>query len=216
MTANFVTYKKFNNRDSAEKFGQLLQDENIEYSIDNNSVRVDTTLTGNAFGNEFCLKIDKSHFEIVDEILLKKSEEEIETVPDDYYLLSFSDDELIDVITKSDEWSTFDVALSKKLLKEKGKEVTPAQIEEIKNKRLKELAKPEKSQKGYIIAGYILALIGGWISIFIGWHLLTYKKRLPNGNQVYAYNENDRKQGNRIFILGILFLILWSLYWFLK
>lgn len=216
MNQDFITYKKFSNKNSAEIFGKLLEKEKIEYTIDNNSQSLDATLTGNAFGNEFCVKIKKNDFEKVEEILLKESEAEIETVPDDYYLLSFTDDELIDVLSKSDEWSTFDVALSKKLLKEKGKEVTQTEIEAIKNKRLLELAKPEKSQKAYIILGYILAIFGGWLSIFIGWHLLTYKKTLPNGNQVYAYNENDRKQGNKIFIMGIIFLIIWSVYWFLK
>ncbi|WP_291286032.1 hypothetical protein [Flavobacterium sp.] len=216
MTEDFITYKRFNNINSAEEFGQLLKKEKIEYVIENNSLSLDATLTGNAFGNEFCVKIDKSQLKVVDEILLKKGEEDIEEVPNDYYLLSFSDDELIDVITKSDEWNTFDVALSKKLLKEKGKEITPADIEEIKNKRLEQLAKPEKSQKTYIIAGYIFAILGGLLSLFIGWHLLTYKKTLPNGDKVYAYSENDRKQGNRIFILGIVFLIIWLLYCFLK
>ena len=217
MTEDFITYKKFNNKSSADKFGNLLEKEKINYTIENNSISFDVSFSNNSnFGSEFCVKINKSDFEKVDEILLKKSEEDIERIPRDYYLLSFSDEELIDVIAKSDEWSTFDVALSKKLLKEKGKEVTPADIAAIKNKRLQELAKPEKSQKTYIIAGYVFALLGGWLSLFIGWHLLSYKKTLPNGDKVYAYSENDRRQGNRIFYLGILFSALWTAYYFLK
>lgn len=217
MTEDFITYKKFNNKNSADKFGRLLEQEKIKFDIENNSISFDVSFSNNSnFGCEFCVKIKKSDFEKVDEILLKKSEEDIQKIPGDYYLLSFSDDELIDVISKSDEWSTFDVALSKKLLKEKGKEVTPAEIEAIKNKRLEELAKPEKSQKTYIIAGYIFAILGGWLSLFIGWHLLSYKKTLPNGDKVYAYSEIDRRQGNRIFYLACLFSVLWSLYYFLR
>lgn len=216
MIEEFITYKKFNNKNSAEKFGQLLEKEKIEYILENNSLSLDAPLTGNNFGSEFCVKINKSDFKTIDEILEKNAEEEINTIPDDYYLLTFSDEELIDIITKSDEWSTFDVSLAKKMLKEKGKEVTKEEIENIQNKRLLELSTPEKSQNGYIIAGYIFAILGGWLSIFIGWHLLTYKKTLPNGTQVYAYSENDRKQGNRIFIIGITFLVLWLLYFLFK
>lgn len=216
MTEEFITYKKFNNKKSAEKFGQLLENEKIEFTLEDNSVVFDVSFANNNLGSEFCVKISKNYFEKVDEILEKNSEEEVQKVPRDYYLLSFSDDELIDVITKSDEWSAFDVALSKKLLKEKGREVTPQEIEAIKANRLLELSKPEKSQKGYITAGYILAVLGGWLSVFIGWHLLTYKKTLPNGEKVFAYSESDRRQGNRIFILGILFLILWTIFWVLK
>lgn len=216
MTEEYITYKKFNNKNSAEKFRQLLETEKVDYTLENNSLSLDATITGNDFGTEFCVKIKKDDFEKIDEILLKKSEEDIHEIPDNYYLLSFSEEELVDVIAKSDEWSTFDVALAKKMLKEKGKEVTKEEIDSIKNKRLIELAKPEKSQKTYIIAGYILAILGGWLSIFIGWHLLTYKKTLPNGHKVYAYSENDRKEGNRIFILGIIFMVIWSFYFFLK
>lgn len=217
MTEDFATYKKFNNKNSAEKFGNILDEEKIEYMVENNSISFDVSFSNNTnFGSEFCVKIKKSDFDKVDKILIKKSEEDIEKIPSDYYLLSFSDEELIDVVTKSDEWSTFDVTLSKKLLKEKGKEVTDEQIKAFKNKRIEELAKPEKSQKPYIIAGYVLAILGGWLSVFIGWHLLTYKKPLPNGNKVYAYSEHDRKQGNRIFILGILFMILWTIWFFIK
>ncbi|WP_394776632.1 hypothetical protein [Flavobacterium sp.] len=216
MIEEFITYKKFNNKNSAEKFGQLLEKEKIEYILENNSLSLDASLTGNNFGSEFCVKINKSDFKIIDEILEKNAEEDINEISSDYYLLTFSDEELIDIITKSDEWSTFDVSLAKKMLKEKGKEVTKEEIENIQNKRLLELSKPEKSQNGYIIAGYIFAILGGWLSIFIGWHLLTYKKTLPNGTQVYAYSENDRKQGNRIFIIGITFLVLWSLYFLFK
>ena len=86
----------------------------------------------------------------------------------------------------------------------------------IKKQRIIELSKPEEGQNSYIIIGYICAILGGLLGLFIGWHLLTYKKTLPNGSQVYAYSENDRKQGNRIVILGGIFLVLWILYRILK
>jgi hypothetical protein len=45
---------------------------------------------------------------------------------------------------------------------------------------------------------------------------LTFKKTLPNGSRIYAYSDNDRKQGNRILIIGGIFLVIWLLYRFLK
>jgi hypothetical protein len=54
--------------------------------------------------------------------------------------------------------------------------------------------------------------LGGFLGVFIGWHLLTYKKTLPNGNRIYAYSGNDRKQGNRILVLGAIFIAIWVLY----
>ena len=131
-------------------------------------------------------------------------------------MLSFTDEELIDVIEKSDEWNRFDVQLAQKLLKERGNEITTEQINELKKQRIIELSKPEEGQNVYIIIGYVCALLGGLLGIFIGWHLLTYKKTLPNGNRIYAYSDNDRKQGNRILILSGIFIVIWIIYRILK
>lgn len=216
MEEEFITFEKFTNQNSAEKLGEFIKEKNIEYILENNSLSFDPTFANNGFGVEFCIKIKKEDFEKVNELLIEKSEDEIIEIDKDYYLLTFSDNELIEVITKSDEWNKFDVSLAKKLLKERGVDVSNERIEAIKEQRILELSKPEKSQIDYIILGYILAFLGGFLSIFIGWHLLTYKKTLPNGNRIYAYSENDRKQGNRILIIGVVFSVLWLLYYILK
>jgi hypothetical protein len=209
MNEDFITFQRFNDQYSAKQFGKLLSDQNIKYVLEDNSLSFDPTFANNNFGTEYCIKIQNEDFEKVNAILEAKSDIEINEIDKDYYLLSFSDEELIDVISKSDEWNKFDVSLAKKLLRDRGQEITPLKIEEIKKQRITELAKPEKSQSGYIILGYITALLGGLLGVFVGWHLLTYKKVLPDGNRVYVYSENDRKQGNRILILGLVFFIFW-------
>ena len=216
MKEEFLIFQKFNTESQAEDFGSLLNENRIEFLIENISINFDPILSNNEFGKEFCVKIKKDDFEKANDILREKAKTEINEVQDDYYLLSFSDEELIDVIEKSDEWNKFDVELAQKLLKERGNEITNEQINELKKQRIIELSKPEKGQSIYIIIGYICAILGGLLGIFIGWHLLTYKKTLPNGNRIYAYSENDRKQGNRILILGAVFIVFWILYGILK
>ena len=209
-------FQKFNSESQAIDFGSLLNENKIEFLIENISINFDPILSNNEFGKEYCVKIKKDDFEKANEILREKAKTEINEVRDDYYLLSFSDEELIDVIEKSDEWNKFDVELAQKLLKERGNEITNEQINELKKQRIVELSKPEKGQNIYIIIGYVCAILGGLLGIFIGWHLLTYKKTLPNGNRIYAYSKNDRKQGNRILILGAVFILFWILYGILK
>lgn len=211
MNEEFITFEKFNDQNSAKELGDLFAEQNIEFVLVDNSLSFDPTFANNGFGKEYCIKLKKSDFEKANKVLADKSENEINEIDEDYYLLSFTDDELIEVITKSDEWNKFDISLAKKLLKDKGKEITPEKIEEIKGQRIIELSQPEEGQKGYIILGYITAFLGGLLGIFIGWHLLTYKKTLPNGNRIYAYSENDRKQGNRILTIGYIFLAFWLL-----
>lgn len=216
MKKEFLIFQKFNTESQAVNFGSLLNVNRIEFFIENISINYDPILSNNEFGKEYCVKIKKNDFEKANDILREKAKTEINEVRDDYYLLSFSDEELIDVIEKSDEWNKFDVELAQKLLKERGNEITNEQINELKKQRILELSKPEKEQNLYIIIGYVCALFGGLLGIFIGWHLLTYKKTLPNGNIIYTYSENDRKQGNRILILGAVFIVFWILYGILK
>jgi hypothetical protein len=212
MKEEFILFQKFNTESLAIDVGTLLNQNKIENLVENISIKFDPILSNNELGKEYCVKIKKVDFEKADDILREKAKAEINEIQDDYYLLTFSDDELIEVIEKSDEWSKFDVELARKLLKDRGNEITEEQINEIKKQRITELSKPEEGQNIYIIIGYICAILGGFLGVFIGWHLLTYKKTLPNGNRIYAYSENDRKQGNIILILGAIFIIIWILY----
>ena len=216
MKEEFLIFQKFNSEIQATNFGSLLTKNKIEFLIENISVNFDPILSNNEFGKEYCVKIKKNDFEKANDILREKAKTEINEIQDDYYLFSFSNKELIDVIEKSDEWNKFDVELAHKLLKKRGNEITSEEINELKKQRIIELSKPEQGQTVYIIIGYICAFLGGLLGIFIGWHLLTYKKTLPNGNQIYAYSENDRKQGNRILIIGGIFIVVWIFYRILK
>jgi len=73
---------------------------------------------------------------------------------------------------------------------------------------IEELKKPEPSQKNVIIAGYVFALLGGLIGVFIGQYLAGYRKTLPNGEVVLAHSESVRKQGKYIMTIGTIMLIV--------
>ena len=80
---------------------------------------------------------------------------------------------------------------------------------QLKKQPIKEPAKPDDGHKNWILIGYVMAFLGGLIGFFIGWHLLTYKKTLPNGDIVYGYSPVDRRHGQRILIIGAMFFIVW-------
>jgi hypothetical protein len=71
------------------------------------------------------------------------------------------------------------------------------------------LAKPEPSQRKLIAAGYLFAILGSLFGIFIAWHLLTYKKTLPNGERVYVYSETDRKNARIMLIIALILVVFW-------
>jgi len=75
-----------------------------------------------------------------------------------------------------------------------------------RQKRLEDLAQPDKRQIPWIIAGYIFSLLGGFLGLIIGWSLWKMKKTLPNGEKVYAFMNIDRMHGKLIFLIGIIIL----------
>ena len=90
--------------------------------------------------------------------------------------MEFTDEELYDVLLKSDEWNKFDYTLAQKLLSDRGKSIDEELLNSLKKQRLEDLAKPDEGQKPWIIAGYFLALLGGFIGLIIGLFSMDRKK----------------------------------------
>jgi hypothetical protein len=208
----FVTFQKYNDLAAAMELALLLKENNIEYIMEDTSSSFDPSFANSELIKEFRIKLKQEDFEKADTFLQQIFKTEIDSVDKDYYLFSFTDEELLEIIIKRDEWGQFDFLLAQKLLKEHGNEVKPEEIESLRLDRIEELAKPEANQKAWISFGYILSFLGGALGIFIGWHLMRYKKTLPNGERVYAYSPADRNHGGKILIIGIIcFLIVSTL-----
>lgn len=204
MTENFISFKNFPTRIQAKEFEMLLNNNNIKTVLADNIAPVDITFSGSTLQNQYEIKIDPADFVKAQEILEKDTENFLNQVDKDYHLLSFSNEELYDVLLKSDEWNVFDYKLAQKLLTERGKNIDSDVLASLKKERLQILAKPEEPQKSWITVGYIFSILGGFLGIIIGYLLWTSKKTLPNGERIYSYNENDRKHGKTIFILGLI------------
>ncbi len=180
------------------------------------SPAVDITFTGNPHEKEIELKIPQADFERAHTLLEKEVEIGIDNVDQDHYLFEFTDEELLDIQAKPDEWGEFDLILSRKILASRGKDISDEEIDTLREKRLEELSKPEDKQTGWILLGYITSLLGGVLGMTIGYILWKQKKTLPNGQKVYTYREEDRNHGKIMLIIGVvvfpaLFLV-WNFY----
>jgi hypothetical protein len=203
-----ITYKKFNEQSQVERLTDFLKANEIDFEVvvDRNSL--DTLYGANHLTKQFFVKIKMEDFAKADSILLSLSEKELSSVGRDHYLFDFTDEELFEILSKPDEWNEMDYMLSKKILRDRGKEINDHTIELLRKQRISELAKPEEGHRNWMYAGYIFALLGGLLGIFIGWHLSTFKKTLPNGSRVYGYSETDRKHGNRILVIGLVMFLI--------
>jgi hypothetical protein len=203
MEHELITFQRFTDIALANELAELLDTHHIAYYLEEEAQAFNPTFSY-ADSKEYAVKINGEDFEQVNKLLKREANESIEEIDKDYYLYGFTDGELLDVITKADEWNVFDVELARKLLAERGTPLDDNEITAINNNRLAQLKATEPRQIAWVDAGYGFAILGGVLGFFIGWHLWTYKKTLPNGERVYAYTEKDRAHGQRIFYLSIV------------
>ncbi len=198
----FVNYRIFQQQTELQHLTDLLSSNHIEFLTDDNTLTVSPYDREREHEQQFHLKLRKADFSKADELMRTLALADIEQLPADYYLYHFSDEELIEILTKPDEWSVLDYELALKILAAHGHTYDRESLENLKKNRLEFHRKPERSQAGILAAGYLFALAGGLLGMIIGYMIYTHRKTLPNGDRIFAYQEKDRVHAKRLIALG--------------
>lgn len=210
--SDFLTFRSYETEDEATTAQTLLNRNNIPNVLSEERALLDSTMIGQQFDAPYRVKVPAEHFSKAEQVLRTSVDISGIDVEPDYYLLSFSTEELKEVIEKKDEWGAYDYALALKLLKEKGITFTATDLEQLHKKRIEVLAAPENGVSIWMLIGYLSALLGGAMGIFIGFILMRARKTLPDGSRAFIYNDRSRAHGMYIAILGIIAGISWSAY----
>lgn len=203
MNEEYLRFKLFPDKQTAEDFAEVLKQNNIDYRIEEDSLVFDASFANQPLARDYVIAVKQSDFKEASCAYNEYFAKQINNVPEDYYLLQFSDEELLDILAKPDEWGAFDYQLATALLKKRGIEITKEKTDRLKVDRYYELAKPEGEDAKNIVGYYIVSILFfpvGWI---IGWIWGYSKKQLPDGYRVYAYNERVRLHGRIILTISI-------------
>ncbi|MCW3169461.1 hypothetical protein OMO38_13110 [Chryseobacterium sp. 09-1422] len=209
MIKGLSTYRKFIYEDDALELMEILKQNHITYELVNNSSQLDSNFGGDINTKQFELKIHPEDFEQAEKLEEKLVQNAIETVDENYHLFDYSDEELIEIVMKKEEWNKFDYLLAQKILKERGKEISPELLKVINKKRIEDLSTQEESPSWLIVIGYASAFFAGFLGIFIGGYLMYYKKALPNGGSMYGFSRKDRSHGQNILIISGVAFFIW-------
>jgi hypothetical protein len=208
----FVLFQSFFTEDEAADIIEQFRENGIDYRLDRSKELLDKAFIGENLEKKFFLKIRSSDFSAANQVLDARILQNITALEKDYYLFSFTNDELIEILSKPDEWSRQDFLIARKILDERGEHISEDVINDLKSKRINELGREESEPVLSIIAGYILALLVSIVGLFFGLAFLTAKKNIPNGKKVFTYSKSTRKHGRNIVILSAvsLFILLMS------
>lgn len=211
VSSDFRNFQTFSSAGAADPLLAALSGQGIDYrtSVDNGQLAFDPSFANNQLISRFLVKLRLADFERGSQVLAELNQDALSQADRNHYLFKFSDEELFDVLLKPDEWSAFDVALAGQLLQQRGRDISPDTLRLLRQHRVAELAKPDQEFRAWIVLGYFSALAGGVLGILMGYQLHFHRKQLPDGRRVYAHSARDRVHGLRIFVLGIICLLLW-------
>ena len=203
MQEAMVTFQLLHNKAMAEEMAAVLQRHGIETDIVPTKQYFDPSFAFNKTEPEINLKMNPADFTKAREVLGSWYEARAGEVEDHYYLFRFTDHELMEIIRQPDEWGIFDLALAKRILAQRGIAIPAVAEQQAMAARVKEQEKPETISRGWIIFGYALSLLGGFFGIMMGWLLSTLRKTTLEGNRVPVYDDDVRKQGKNMMLLGL-------------
>ncbi|WP_306643080.1 hypothetical protein [Sanyastnella coralliicola] len=202
---NKALIRIYQNREQATELAKQLIDDGVNAYVADNSGAVDLTFSNSKINEEFQVLVDGHQYVDAMNFLVERAEKELHHIPEDHYLYSFTDEEIMDVLRDFDEWNEVDIALSSKIAKDRNLPITSMVIDDKKD------SVEPNDQIGIIVIAYILLLIAPIVSAIIGWILAYYKKQDKQGSLYYVYSERAQKQGKIVMWLGIIFLALFVL-----
>jgi hypothetical protein len=221
MAEKFTTYRSFNDKVLAAELYQKLSEAGIPVAWEDTVGYFDASFSsGDNILNIFYVKLRQQDFKTADELLMNAVAENIQEPISDYYLFSFSNDELIDVLKKPDEWNEFDLYWAKKILTTRGIVVKQEDVEKAREERLSESKKPWSLDKVWVFFAFALLLFAfvylhfltTFMTIFIGIYIVFSKKTLRDGQKVKAFSPTDRLLGKIVLAGGILVVLCMILY----
>jgi hypothetical protein len=213
-----LIFKRFNTAEEAAEIIAILKEHNIPATYEEEVVLLDDVYLGQNFDQRHLVKIPANYFSQADTLLKSLITVSTEEVEPDYYLLSFSVDELKEVITKKDEWGDYDYALALKLLEKQGITYTSEQLNQLGDSRKAALSEPKDLPNVWLIAGYLspllvfsafsFAIYLAFLGVFIGAFVRLTKKTLPDGTWISAFSERSKNHATWMMISGVVFIPL--------
>jgi hypothetical protein len=220
--SQLTTYERFFNPDQAQPVLAVLKELIIPHEFAAIKQPVDQVIAGGGPAYQYEVRIPADQFEKANRLLRESIQVNLDEVDRDYYLFSFQDFELIEILRKPDEWGRLDFVIARKILESRGKKYTSQELDALWNNRIETLAKPEKEGKAWVYAGYFFSAMGGLFGVLIGLALLQSVKTLPDGRKVRTYDDATRAQAKIILVVSLvvfavtLSLNLFNGYWFLS
>lgn len=209
--AELSTYSRFHTREEAEEFALRLEESGIHSKVEWEKNILDKIYVGETLDPLIAVKIAPQDFQRANLVQESIVANDLEEINPDYYLFSFTDTELIEVIRNETEWNSFDRALAKKILTDRK---VSFDLHAITPRKLSYT--PARIELVWLIVEYLLSIYMPVAGIIIGLATLYAYKTLPDGEKVKMYDKYTRDHAKAIFAIGcVRCLLIFVSPWFI-
>lgn len=211
-------YDQFHTAADAKHLISVLKSNGIFHEVEVPKQIMDSLMGGDAHSPKVFVKLPLQDFELVNQLVeadMLRLIQEGKVNLKKHFLQEYSNEELLEVLRKSDEWSIDTTVIARHFLQVRGIELNQEQIKALREERIQEIRKPKKGSTGWMI---VLFLLGGFGFLFFLWWYVAYLTVLvicfgmgyyfwkdvttdPKGGRFYTFDLPTRSQGRTILIL---------------
>lgn len=204
---DWMILQTFASAEEAEPLLSLLRENQLSYQIVEDAHQAGDSLNlefQNRGISAFHVQVMPKDADRAGRILELAAGREVQEIEDDDYISAFSEEELLEILKRPDEWNKVDYQLAVKFLRQRGHTIDNTQLNQWMRERIAELEKPDMPSTAMLFAGYFFSVAGGLIGFLIGTQLLFFRKRLPDGRKVLIYAEKDRNHGRAMMAVSVI------------
>lgn len=198
-------YRIFDTKEELKDLEELLKENNLKYFIQESNDIAD---------KKYLLQISSDDFPIVDKLCETLVNIDLKTLPEDYYLFEYKDEELIEILLNRSEWSEFDYVIAKKILSERNVNLDEYPVYSNLRNNIKfdsgDVEFIEESfTKENLVMSYFLALLFGPYCLVRYFVIITARERLEDGSLAFKYDRNLRNNAMAICFIGLISTLAW-------
>ena len=194
-----LTYAKFYSSQETVELSDRLTAANIPFKVEQEKESLPSVYIGQSMDPMILLKVPDDRFEDVNQIVRKAARQQFADIDPGYYLFSFTDQELLDVLAKPGEWNIFDQAIAEKILEERQVVIPAATAAQNKPEY-----EPAKLETKWLVAEYLGSIFMPFVGIIIGLASLLSYKTLSSGKRVSLYDAATKNHAKIMLVIGIV------------
>lgn len=180
----------------------LLEENDIPYAIYKDTYRQEVILGSSMDMVSVWVKIRRSDFVKVNQLMLKAAKERSEEIPQDHYLLEMDAKELLQIVKNRDEWGIADMVTAQKLLTQQGITITDEQIDKWYAQKLDQIEQQKRKELNQLSAPIPTHLINR--ATHIQESSVLNKQ---TGERKYVFSEAERKGSYTTYFIGLIILL---------